>query len=175
MSKESSQKKHEFRYSGDLELSIGFEKSPLDKPSEDFRNADRWFDKLKKNVRYSIQGAPAPQVPAKTIPMQANPVKIQIVGNDNVDASRSTSPITKHGYEEGKMITIERQTSVLLNNQQIVGEIQLEKPFYMQSRMWLNSYIMFTSMMAFSLFSSKRFALPLTMLTVEAGIIFYFT
>ncbi|KAJ1564365.1 hypothetical protein HK405_015081 [Cladochytrium tenue] len=36
-----------FRYSGDLELQLGFERNPLDKPSSDFRNADAWF----KNVR----------------------------------------------------------------------------------------------------------------------------
>ncbi|KAJ3253367.1 hypothetical protein HDU77_004564 [Chytriomyces hyalinus] len=38
------------RSSIDLELQLGFEKNPLDKPSSDFRDADQWFSRAKESA-----------------------------------------------------------------------------------------------------------------------------
>ncbi|KAI9356740.1 hypothetical protein DFJ73DRAFT_774928 [Zopfochytrium polystomum] len=66
-----------FRYSGDLELQLGFEKNPLDKPSSEFRNADSWFKTVKEGTESagggvaksgSRRGSPAPRSPAPRSP-----------------------------------------------------------------------------------------------------------
>ncbi|KAI9328447.1 hypothetical protein DFJ73DRAFT_861676 [Zopfochytrium polystomum] len=48
------------RYSGDLELQLGFERNPLDKPSSDFRNAEAWF----KNVGTNVEPPPLSHQPS---------------------------------------------------------------------------------------------------------------
>jgi hypothetical protein len=43
----SADTKYKYRYSGDLELRLPFEHSPLEKPSSSFKNPERWFEDVK--------------------------------------------------------------------------------------------------------------------------------
>ncbi|KAJ3411708.1 hypothetical protein HDV05_001818 [Chytridiales sp. JEL 0842] len=46
--------KYKYRYSGDLELRLPFETSPLAKPSQSFKNPDKWFEKVKTTAEERI-------------------------------------------------------------------------------------------------------------------------
>ncbi|ORY51478.1 hypothetical protein BCR33DRAFT_712524 [Rhizoclosmatium globosum] len=50
-------KKPGIRSSIDLELQLGFERNPLDKPSSDFRDADSWFSKAKQTAETTAEPA----------------------------------------------------------------------------------------------------------------------
>ncbi|KAJ3388852.1 hypothetical protein HDU84_009359 [Entophlyctis sp. JEL0112] len=53
----AQQKKTAIRSSIDLELQLGFEKNPLDKPSTDFRDAESWFSQAKQTAEKSAAAA----------------------------------------------------------------------------------------------------------------------
>ena len=106
--KSVSSKKSKFRFSGDLELQLPFDKTPLAKPSSSFRDPNSWYESTKQAAAKSHTSSINPTLypsdsSQPTSPSDHSSIVVSVENNlDNISPSYSTSGRVRYLNDRGE-------------------------------------------------------------------------